>query len=396
MSDQAAGTQQSGAGGTAQASTPAQPPKMDLEKKKKLILLGLVGAIVVVYLIFSNLSSRRKQKAGREIAQPVAISNAESKNTSDMMPLVSIGGQAKGAPGSLAPADDEAELDRLTKTLKVLQVRTAVIQAQQQLADLRLDPKAQEQRQLAIEVAKKAAAANHGEPESSYYAAGGANPSESQKTKSVAFSEVTESKPSDSPKPAILKMGTLLDAVLVNKLVTDNYTSPVLAMVDRAYFDPLSKKLLVPSGTRILGKAEAVKFQTASRLAITFDTFQFPNGTSFYVKPEEQALEGLGIFGLQDHVNRHTARILFTAGLVGILTGWNSSQIQNGGGLSGAYSGTDLMRIQADSSMVKTGEQLLSPFLNAVPTITVDEGHRMKIWISRDVPIEPYQEAPNE
>jgi type IV secretion system protein VirB10 len=190
-------------------------------------------------------------------------------------------------------------------------------------------------------------------------------------------------------------MGTLLDAVLVNKLVSDNATSPVMAMVDRPYYDPLTRKLLVPAGTRILGKAEAVKFQTASRLAVTFDTFQFPNGTTFTVKPDEQALEGLGIFGLQDSVNRHTARILFTAGLVGVLTGWNASQVQSGGAY-GAYDGADMMRIQANNSMSKTGEQLLSPFLNAVPTITVNEGHRLKVWISRDIPMEAYQEAPNE
>jgi type IV secretion system protein VirB10 len=187
-----------------------------------------------------------------------------------------------------------------------------------------------------------------------------------------------------------------LDAVLVNKLVSDNYMAPVMAMVDRPYYDPLTQKLLVPAGTRILGKAEAVKYQTASRLAITFETFQFPNGTTFTIKPDEQALEGLGIFGLQDHVNRHTARILFTAGLVGILTGWNASKVQGGAGASAAYDGTDLMRIQANNSMSKTAEQMLSPFLNAVPTITVDEGHRLKVWISRDIPMDAYREAPNE
>jgi type IV secretion system protein VirB10 len=166
-------------------------------------------------------------------------------------------------------------------------------------------------------------------------------------------------------------------------------------MVDRPYYDPLSKALLVPAGTRLLGKAEAVKYQTASRLAITFDTFQFPNGTSLTVKPDEQALEGLGIFGLADKVNRHTARILFTAGLVGILTGWNAKQIQ-GNSYAGAYNGTDLMRMQANESISQTAQSLLSPFLNAVPTITVNEGHRMKIWISRDLPLPVYHEAPGE
>jgi len=55
-----------------------------------------------------------------------------------------------------------------------------------------------------------------------------------------------------------------------------------------------------------------------------------------------------------------------------------------------------MMRIQANNSMSKTAEQMLSPFLNAVPTITVDEGHRLKVWISRDIPMDAYREAPNE
>ena len=380
---------------TPPAQAPAQPPAADPEKKRKLIVLLLAGSAVLILVLVSNLSSRRRQEAARALPQPVTISRAETKATSEMLPLVSIGGQAKGGQG-FGLSDQDMELERLTKELKVLQARTAVVQAQQNLADLRVAPKAQEQRALAVAFVKKGGGAGPEEQEGPMVPAGNSGAESSRAVKNPSFSEVTETQPSDSPKPFILKMGTLLDAVLVNKLVSDNYTAPVMAMVDRPYYDPLTRKLLVPGGTRILGKAEAVKFQTASRLAITFETFQFPNGTTFSIKPDEQALEGLGIFGLQDHVNRHTARILFTAGLVGILTGWNASQVQGGAGNYGAYDGTDLMRIQANNSMSKTAEQMLSPFLNAVPTITVDEGHRLKVWLSRDIPMDAYREAPNE
>ncbi len=393
MSDVDSGSQESLAGRAGQPAAPVQPSKPDPEKRRKLILLSAAGAGALLLLLIGNLASHRRRESAGDFPQPVAISSAERKTASDVLPLVAIGGQGTGsAAGTAGLSDEDAELERLTKALKVLQVRTAVVQARQQLADLRLDPKAKEQRQLGVEFSPKACGGLGG---SNQDPSGGAVPG-GPKGKNPAFSEVTETRPSDSRKPFLLKMGTLLDAVLVNKLVTDNSASPVLAMVDRPYCDPLTRKLLVPAGTRILGRAEAVKFQTASRLAITFDTFQFPNGTTFTVKPEEQALEGLGIFGLMDRVNRHTARVLFTAGLVGILTGWNASQVQSGGGINGAYSGADLMRIQADNSMAKTGEQLLSPFLNAVPTITVDEGHRLKIWISRDIPIDAYQEDPHE
>ncbi len=375
--------------------SPTAPPAVDPEKRKKLTLLLVVGGAILILFIVANLTSRKRQQAAKNMPQPVTISRAEAKNASEMLPLVTIGSQAKGGQG-FGASEQDLELERLTKELKLLQARTAVVQAQQNLADLRVAPKAQEQRALTVGFVKKGKGSPDEESEESRGTPGSAGSAGPRVAKNPALSEVTETKLSDSPKPFLLKMGTLLDAVLVNKLVSDNYTSPVMAMVDRPYYDPLTQKLLVPAGTRILGKAEAVKYQTASRLAITFETFQFPNGTTFTVKPDEQALEGLGIFGLQDHVNRHTARILFTAGLVGILTGWNASQVQGGAGNTGTYDGADMMRIQANNSMSKTAEQMLSPFLNAVPTITVDEGHRMKIWISRDIPMDAYREAPNE
>jgi type IV secretory pathway VirB10-like protein len=371
-------------------------PAADPEKRRKLILMFVAGGGILLLVIIANLTSRRRQQAASSLPQPVTISHAETKNDSEVLPLVAINSQARGGQG-LGLSDQDTELERLTKELKVLQARAAVVEAQQNLEALRVAPKAQEQRSLAVALAKKSEDAAPKEKENAADSAGGAPSSSQRAAKNPTLSEVTESNPSNSPKPFLLKMGTFLDAVLINKLVSDNYTAPVMAMVDRPYYDPLTQKLLIPAGTRILGKAEAVKYQTASRLAITFDTFQFPNGTTFTIKPDEQALEGLGIFGLQDHVNRHTARILFTAGLVGLLTGWNSSQVQGGGyGPESGYSGTDMMRMQANQSMSRTAEQMLSPFLNAMPTITVDEGHRMKIWISRDIPIDAYREAANE
>ena len=393
MSEPGPGSQESLAAGSGQPVAPVQPPTMDPEKRRKLILWGVAGGGALLLLLVSNLAAHRRRQQAPELRQPVAISSAETKSPADALSLVAIGGQAGGAGSGAAGPSADVELERLTQTLKLLQVRAAVAQAQQQLADLRLDPKVKEQRQLGVEFGQKeATSAGAGVSHS----LAGNEPAGRQQVKNPTLSDVTESRPSDRSKPFLLKMGTLLDAVLVNKLVTDNAASPVLAMLDRPYCDPLTGTLLVPAGTRILGRAEAVKFQTASRLAITFDTFQFPNGTTYTVKPYEQALEGLGIFGLQDRVNRHTARVLFTAGLVGILTGWNASQVQGSAGVNGAYSGTDLMRIQANDSMSRTAEQLLSPFLNAVPTITVEEGHRMKIWISRDIAMDAYQEDPHE
>ncbi|MGA9753267.1 MAG: TrbI/VirB10 family protein [Acidobacteriota bacterium] len=370
-------------------------PKASEEKsaearRKAYLLWGTAAVVILAILAIQHF--RTQQQASRQFSQAVSIAQPQPQNPQATLPLFSAP-EPKGQGGA-AREDEGTELSRLKEQAALVQARTNLLKAQQELAALQVPSATQDQRTLLVAFQPPPAGGKRpGE---------GRDQAEASSAVSVAhtrqastYAEVVKTTPSQSPEPYVLRKGTFLDAVLVNKLVTDNATSPVLAMVDRPYYDPLSKALLVPAGTRVLGKAEAVKFQTASRLAITFDTFQFPNGTSLAVKPDEQALEGLGIFGLADRVNRHTARILFTAGLVGLLTGWNSSQVQ-GNSYAGAYSGSDLMRLQANQSISQTAEGLLSPFLNAVPTITVDEGHRMKIWISRDLPLPLYREAPGE
>ncbi len=374
--------------GQGQAPATAQEKAAETRRKAYLVL-GVAAVIIVVLLAMQHF--RTQNQPNRQFSQAVSIAQPQPQTPQATLPLFSAPTATDQRGGG--PEKEETELNRLKEQVALVQAKASLLKAQHELAALQVPSATQDQRTLLVAF-QQAPAKEKGAGEEQQQA-GASAASVSQAMKASTYAEVVKTTPQDSPEPYVLRKGTFLDAVLVNKLVTDNAVSPVLAMVDRPYYDPLSKALLVPAGTRVLGKAEAVKYQTASRLAITFDTFQFPNGTSLTVKPDEQALEGLGIFGLADKVNRHTARILFTAGLVGLLTGWNARQIQ-GNSYAGAYSGTDLMRMQANESISQTAQSLLSPFLNAVPTITVNEGHRMKIWISRDLPLPVYHEAPGE
>ncbi|MGC8854671.1 MAG: TrbI/VirB10 family protein [Halothiobacillaceae bacterium] len=375
-----------GHGGTGQGAQASQEKAAEA-RRKAFLLWGTAAVVFCAILAIHHF--RTQQQTSQQFSQAVSIAQPQPQSPQPTLPLFS----APAPKDQSAAAQEEvgAELSRLKEQVALVQARTALLKAQQELAALQVPAAAQDQRALLVAFQPAAAGGKPAGEQAEAPSAAGVV----QAMQPSTYAEVVKTTPKESPEPYVLRKGTFLDAILVNKLVTDNAASPVLAMVDRPYYDPLSRALLIPAGTRVLGKAEAVKFQTASRLAITFDTFQFPNGTSLAVKPDEQALEGLGIFGLQDHVNRHTARVLFTAGLVGLLTGWNASQIQ-GNAYAGAYSGSDLMRLQANQSLSQTAEGLLSPFLNAVPTITVDEGHRMKIWISRDIPLPLYREAPGE
>ncbi|MGC8724786.1 MAG: hypothetical protein ACP5VF_13090, partial [Acidobacteriota bacterium] len=123
MSEPGPGSQESPAAATAQPVVPVQPPTMDPEKKRKLILWGVAGAGVLLLLLISNLATHRRREQVRALRQPVAISSAETKSPADALPLVAIGGQAGGAGSGAAGPSADAELERLAQTLKLLQVR---------------------------------------------------------------------------------------------------------------------------------------------------------------------------------------------------------------------------------------------------------------------------------
>ena len=356
-------------------------PTTQASKRNMMLAVAIVIFLCILYTI-----SLFKKKPGTTTPpiQPFNYTTAEPKTSS--VPLVSIGQQQPSTSPQAAEQDaDMQQLLTLTNQVKLLQAEAALKQAKYQLDDLRVNPRGDTSRTMAVEPSL-----SHAAPSTAVLPAPAAAPPLSPPTPNTQQTVPI----SVDPSIPVLRVGTFLDAVLINKLITDNYTSPVLAMIDRPYYDPLTRQLLIPSGTRAIGKAQKVQNQTDSRLAITFDTLQFPDGKTLDLRPNDPALEGLGSFGLADSVNRHTARILFTAGLVGVLTGWNASQVQTGS--NNTYSGSDLMRLQASQSMSQTAQQMLSPFLNAMPTITVNEGHRLKIWVMRDAPIHPYQAALNE
>ena len=123
---------------TQAAPAPTNPAAMDPEKRKKLTLLLVVGGTILIFVLIGNLASRKRQQAARSMPQPVTISHAETKNASEMLPLVTIGSQAKGGQG-LGPSDQDIEFERLTKELKVLQARTVPLHLHLLYRQARLD-----------------------------------------------------------------------------------------------------------------------------------------------------------------------------------------------------------------------------------------------------------------
>ena len=99
-----------------------------------------------------------------------------------------------------------------------------------------------------------------------------------------------------------------------------------------------------------------------------------------------KGLNQTGDVGLRDQVNNHYLRIFGVSLAIGAL----GAVAQ--GGTTGPLtaSGTDLMRQGFAQSTAQSSAQILDKFLNIMPTVTIREGRRVKVYLSGDLALPDY------
>jgi type IV secretion system protein TrbI len=185
-------------------------------------------------------------------------------------------------------------------------------------------------------------------------------------------------------KAYVLFEGTVLETVLVNRL-DGQFTGPVESLLTNDVYSHDRQHLLVPAGTKLLGETRKVEAFGQTRLAVAFHRMVMPDGYSASLD-HFQGLNQIGDAGLRDQVNNHYLRIFGASLAIGAI----GAVAQ--GGTSGALtaSGTDLMRQGFAQSMGQSSAQILDKFLNVLPTITIREGHRVKVYLSGDLALPDY------
>jgi type IV secretion system protein VirB10 len=180
--------------------------------------------------------------------------------------------------------------------------------------------------------------------------------------------------------------GTVIEAVLTNRL-DGSYAGPVNAMVTAPVYSRDVQHLLIPRGSRLLGQATPVTQFGQQRLAVAFHRLVFADG-HFVSLERYQALDQVGETGLRDKVDNHYLQTFGAALAVGALAGF--AQHDTRVGLD--ESAGDTYRQGMSSSVTQSSMRILDRFLNRLPTITIREGHRIKVYLSADFSLPEYQE----
>jgi type IV secretion system protein TrbI len=143
--------------------------------------------------------------------------------------------------------------------------------------------------------------------------------------------------------------------------------------------------LLIPAGSKLLGETKKVDALGQTRLAVVFHRVLMPDGYSVSLD-QFKGLNQIGDTGLRDQVNNHYLRIFGVSLAIGALGA--VAEAGTAGSLNASSS--DLMRQGFAQSTAQSSAQILDKFLNIMPTVTIREGHRVKVYLSGDLALPDY------
>jgi type IV secretion system protein VirB10 len=212
----------------------------------------------------------------------------------------------------------------------------------------------------------------------------------------------TQSQPQATPAPArknaelnsaagknhVIFEGTVLESVLVNRLNGD-FAGPVICQTTNDIYSHNHDELLIPAGSRLLGETKKVSDVGQERLAVIFHRLIMPDG---YAVDLDQApgLNQIGETAFHDKVNNHYFKIFGASIAVGAIAGLASIGANNSAVTGLPTSSSSAYREGVTGSLSQSSLHILDRFLNIPPTITIREGHRVRVFLTQDLLIPAY------
>jgi type IV secretion system protein VirB10 len=180
--------------------------------------------------------------------------------------------------------------------------------------------------------------------------------------------------------------GTVIDTVLTNRL-DGSGISPINCLVTNAVYSHNGQHVLIPAGARVLGETRPVQALGETRLAVAFHRLLMPDGSTRRLD-QFIGLNQIGDAGLKDKVNHHYWSTFGAAAAVGLISGL-AQWIGSAGYSSGSGDRTVIIAGGADAAS-QASLQVMSRLLNRLPTVTIREGHRVKVYLTSDLQLPAY------
>ena len=188
--------------------------------------------------------------------------------------------------------------------------------------------------------------------------------------------------------PYQVMAGTVIAAALVTGIKSDLPGDVIATVTEPVYDTATGKFLLIPQGSRILGRYNSQVSYGQSRVQMVWNRIILPD-TSSLTLDNLVGTDPAGYAGLEDEVDRHWDRVFAGAALTTLLgVGAELAAPQNrqdGNRVIIAGQGS------LQDSVNQVGQEMTRRNMNIQPTLTERPGLPVRIIVNRDLVLRPYQ-----
>ena len=183
--------------------------------------------------------------------------------------------------------------------------------------------------------------------------------------------------------------GTVLPATMVTAMNSD-MPGEILAQISRNIFDSQQRHLLIPRGTKVLGRYENQVALGQSRVLLAWTRLIFPDGRSLSL-PGLPTKDLRGASGLQSDVDNHYTRLYGQAALLSIIgAGAQLSQPQQSNVFASASAG-QVAAGALGQELSRISMETIRRNMDVRPTLEVKPGTPLYIFLEWDLVLEgPY------
>jgi type IV secretion system protein VirB10 len=179
--------------------------------------------------------------------------------------------------------------------------------------------------------------------------------------------------------------GTTIDTVLQTRL-NGSFAGPAKVMVTNPVYDRARQIVLIPAGTILLGDVRAVQKIGEDRLAVTFHRMLRTDGFNADLDTFT-GLDQIGETALKDKVNHHYVEVFGVSVALGAIAGL--AEMSSGGSSYGSESGQSMYMQGFGQSLDMSAQRILDKYTNILPTVTIREGTRVKVYLTNDIYLPP-------
>lgn len=188
--------------------------------------------------------------------------------------------------------------------------------------------------------------------------------------------------------PYQVMAGTVISAALLTGIDSDLPGQVIASVTEPVYDSALGRHLLIPQGARLMGRYDSQVAFGQRRVLLVWTRLILPD-TSSIALDRLPGMDPAGYAGLEDGVDWHWDRLLAGAALSTLLGAGAELAAPAQG------SGGDRVVVAAREGLQDTvnqvGQEITRRSLSVQPTLTIRPGFPVRVMVSKDLSLRPYQ-----